>query len=173
MLVRTWSRDSAQKFKQIRFTTWHYIFALGTPRPQQNQWVMSCTQAQTVEDGLEIIALIERMQDRRLTAAEAAIALGFHWRPERAAGLRIRKVDAVPPSIPKRLAMPSALLACGCTTLTIKPAAKGSTQPNGRIGWGPVQRPFHRGSVMGAPGISITRKDDIFVRNGKSAPRFR
>jgi hypothetical protein len=51
MLVRTWSRDSSDKIKQNPTKTWHYIFAANAPRPQQNQWVMSPTQAKTVEDG--------------------------------------------------------------------------------------------------------------------------
>jgi hypothetical protein len=48
MLVRTWSRDSSKIFKQIPTKTWHYIFVPATPRPQQNQWVMSRAQARGV-----------------------------------------------------------------------------------------------------------------------------
>jgi hypothetical protein len=45
--------DSFEIFKQNPTKTWHYILAPVTPRPQQNQGVMSRAQAQTVEDGLE------------------------------------------------------------------------------------------------------------------------
>jgi hypothetical protein len=54
MLVRTWSRDSIEIFKQNPTKTWHYILAPLTPRPQQNQRVMSCTKARTVEDGFDV-----------------------------------------------------------------------------------------------------------------------
>jgi hypothetical protein len=53
MLVRTWSRDSSEIFKQNPTKTWHYIFVPAPPRPLQNQWVRSCAHARTVEDGLE------------------------------------------------------------------------------------------------------------------------
>jgi len=48
--------------------------------------------ARHTAEELENIALIERMQDRRLTAAEAAIALAglCHRRAERAAGQHAR-----------------------------------------------------------------------------------
>ena len=56
------------------------------------------------------------------------------------------------------------------TTLTIKPTANGKPQPNGRERLGSRYRwPFHRESVMEAPGISIPRKMTLLSGTEKGA----
>jgi hypothetical protein len=53
MLVRTWSREFVRiiQVKSNQNVALH--FSAATPRPQQNQWVMSRTKARTVEDGFD------------------------------------------------------------------------------------------------------------------------
>src|SRR5579862_9747071 len=58
-------------FKRNSTKTWHYIFASAAPRPQQNQRVMSCAQARTVEDGQDSVS-VYLAQGRGGTGSPAA-----------------------------------------------------------------------------------------------------
>src|SRR5262249_44745624 len=84
MLVRTWSRDSSEIFKRNPTKTWHYILAQATPRPQQNQWVMSRTKARTVEDGLNMMFVHPAPGARSVGAGSMGVGSGGSCSSKRA-----------------------------------------------------------------------------------------
>jgi hypothetical protein len=76
MLVRTWSRDSFEIFKRNPTKTWHYILAPVTPRPQQNQWVMSRTKVRTVEDGFAQLKDELKMAKKETFLSKEVLTIG-------------------------------------------------------------------------------------------------